>query len=461
MKREELLRRIPRVDALCRESCLEGFPQRARTQGVRQVLGDLRQKLLSGERSTIPTPGQLARQARRLLLARRASGLRPVLNCTGVVLHTNLGRAPLSRAAVKAVVGAAGYCNLEYDLDSGRRGSRQDHVEELLCQLTGAQAALVVNNNAAAVLLAVSALSAGREVVVSRGELVEIGGAFRIPEVLQQGGAILREVGTTNRTRLSDYARAMNAQTGLLLKVHPSNYRVVGFTEEVPLRQLCQLGHGHGLPVVADLGSGLLLPACPTLAEEPRVADAMAAGVDAAAFSGDKLLGGPQAGILVGRREAIQRMREHPLARAVRLDKLNLAALEATLRIYLEPGRAVRELPVARMLLLPPEEVKRRATWLQNRLSGQNVHLEIHPTAGRVGGGALPTRMLDSWAVVVEPTHGEAQELEALLRRGRVPVIGRLQQGQLWLDLRTVPQGQLELLAQLVEGALAKLDQPD
>ena len=422
MDREGLLRRIPRVDTLCRAAGLAGLSPQARTQGARLALEELRRGVLSGRVGELPGLEALARRARALVLAGRAPGLRPVLNCTGVVLHTNLGRAPLSRAAVQAAAGAAGYCTLEYDLANGRRGSRQEHVEGLLCRLTGAQAALAVNNNAAAVLLAASALAAGRQVVASRGELVEIGGSFRLPEVLRQGGAQLREVGATNRTRLEDYARAITPQTALLLKVHPSNYRVVGFTSQVPLEELCRLGHSRGLPVAADLGSGLLLPAGVGLPGEPRVAQAVAAGADVVAFSGDKLLGGPQAGLLVGRRELIQRMRAHPLARAVRLDKLNLAALEATLRLYLEPGRAQRELPVARMLTLPAGELEKRARWLLERLAGQqNARLWICRVASQAGGGALPGCQLPSWALAAQPLAAGPQRLEQLLRRGRVP----------------------------------------
>ncbi|HEX8206208.1 MAG TPA: L-seryl-tRNA(Sec) selenium transferase, partial [Solirubrobacteraceae bacterium] len=369
------------------------------------------------------------------LLDRAAERLQPslrrVLNATGVIVHTNLGRAPLAPAAREAVARVAeGYSDLELDLGTGARGSRQAHVEALLRELTGAEAAIAVNNCAAAVLLAVAAL--GREVVVSRGQLVEIGGAFRIPEVVEQAGATLVEVGTTNRTRLRDYVRASG---DVILRAHPSNFRVVGFVEEVSIEDLCQLG----LPVIDDVGSGVLADDVALLAEEPSVRRSVRAGAAVVCFSGDKLLGGPQAGLMVGTRDAIAACRRHPLARAVRIDKLSLAALHATLDLYREPGRAVREIPVLRMLLDDPRP---RAEALAAATGG-----EIVEATAKVGGGALPLLELPGPVVALDAA------LAAPLRTGEPPVVGRVQDGRLLLDPRTLADDEVDLVAAAVRSA--------
>src|SRR5829696_4753360 len=339
------LRDLPSVDELAR-----GVDDPLAVEAARLVVDEARAAIRAGA-----DPGDLRVRLAEELQSLRAARLRRVLNATGVVVHTNLGRAPLAKEALDEVLQTAGgYSNLEYDLESGARGSRQDHVAGILRRLTGADAALVVNNNAAAVLLALAALAEGREVLVSRGELIEIGDGFRIPDVLARSGAILREVGTTNRTRASDYARAIGPETALLLRVHQSNFRVVGFTEQPRVAELAAVARRHELPLVDDLGSGALLASNTVLlAEEPRAADSLAAGADLACFSGDKLLGGPQAGIVVGRAELVERLRRHPLQRALRADKLTLAALEGTLRLYLDPERAAREIPVLRKLAQP------------------------------------------------------------------------------------------------------------
>lgn len=386
-------------------------------------------------------------------VARRlAPRLRRVINATGVVLHTNLGRAVLSEAAREAVAGVAGvFSNLEMDLETGERGSRQTHVEDLLRRLTGAEAALVVNNNAAAVLLALSALAAGREVVVSRGELVEIGGSFRIPEVMAQGGARLVEVGTTNKTRLEDYRSALGPDTALLLKVHPSNYRLVGFTEEVPLADLAALGREAGIPVMFDAGSGALLDLGRWgIRGEPVIREAVAAGADLVAFSGDKLLGGPQAGILVGRSAWIARCRRHPLARALRAGKLPLAALEATLKHYEDEGTALREVPTLRMLTAAPADLAARAEDLAGLLreaGGAGVEVDLLPGASRAGGGALPEVDLPTTLVAVAPRHLSAGAAAAALRRQDPPVLVRVAADRLLLDPRTLLPGDERLLA--------------
>jgi L-seryl-tRNA(Ser) seleniumtransferase len=358
----------------------------------------------------------------------------PVINATGVILHTNLGRAPLSAATIRAMQAvASGYSSLEYDLELGQRGSRHEHVTELLRHLTGAEAALVVNNNAASVLLALAALAADREVVISRGQLVEIGGGFRIPDVLRQSGARLVEVGTTNRTYAEDYAQAIGEGTALLLRVHASNFRVTGFVHQPALGELVALGHGRGLLVVDDLGSGSLLATERYgLGHEPMVQESVADGVDLVCFSADKLLGGPQAGILVGSNETVARLRRHPLTRALRPDKATIAGLRATLRHYLR-GEAEREIPVLRMLACPAEELRRRT----DRILAAVPDTAAVASRATVGGGSLPGETLPSWAVAA-PAGGQPHRLAEKLRRLDRPIVGRIAEDRLLLDLRTV-----------------------
>jgi L-seryl-tRNA(Ser) seleniumtransferase len=388
------------------------------------------------------------------LVARASARLRPqlrrVLNATGVVVHTNLGRAPLSAPARAAVARAAeGYSNLELDLATGERGSRHDHVEALLVELTGAQAAIAVNNCAAAVLLAVAALGGGRETVVSRGQLIEIGGGFRIPEVLAQAGTRLVEVGTTNRTRLQDYAAAIGAGTGAILRAHPSNFRTLGFVEEVAIEGLCELD----VPVIDDIGSGVLADDLALLADEPAVRRSVRAGAALVAFSGDKLLGGPQAGVLVGTRAAIDLCRAHPLARAVRIDKLSLAALEATLALYRDPAAARAAIPVLAMLDADPAALAARAAALAEATGG-----EVVESTARVGGGALPLLELAGPAVAIDtdPTHpGGTDALAAALRAGEPALVGRIHGGRLLLDPRTLTDDEARLAAEVVRAARA------
>src|SRR5437868_7016183 len=373
-------------------------------------------------------PGDLVERVELELAAARGARLRRAINATGVIIHTNLGRAPLAREALERVgTVAGGYSNLEYDLREGGRGSRQDHVAPILRRLTGAEAALVVNNNAAAVLLALAALAEGREVLVSRGELIEIGDGFRIPDILARSGARLREVGTTNRTRAADYDRAVGSDTALLLRVHQSNFRVVGFTEQPTVSELAAVARRHGLPLVDDLGSGVLAH----LEGEPSARESLAAGADLVCFSGDKLLGGPQAGVVVGRAELVERLRRHPLQRALRADKLTLAALEGTLALYADPERAAREVPVLRMLREPADAVRARAERLAALVGG-----EVEETVGRVGGGALPLAELPSFACAVE------ERLADPLRANDPPVIGVVRGGRLLLDCRTLGEAE-------------------
>jgi L-seryl-tRNA(Ser) seleniumtransferase len=423
------LRDLPSVDELARNV---DDPQAV--DAARLVIERAREEIRAGV-----DPGDLGERLRLELEESRRPRLRRVLNATGVIVHTNLGRAPLSATAVERLRDtAAGYSNLEYDVDTGARGSRQEHVATILRRLTGAESALVVNNNAAAVLLALAALAEGREVVVSRGELLEIGDGFRIPDVLARSGARLVEVGTTNRTRAEDYERAIGPETALLLRVHQSNFRVVGFTELPSTAELAAVAARHGLPLVDDLGSGALLP----LHDEPQVRDALAAGADLVCFSGDKLLGGPQAGIVVGRAELAERLRRHPLQRALRADKLTLAALEGTLALYLEPERALREVPVLRMLAEPAEAIRARAERLAELTGGA-----VEETVARVGGGALPLAELPSFACAVD------ESLAAPLRQGEPPVVGVVRDGRLLLDCRTLADAQVAEVAEAVARA--------
>ena len=423
------LRDLPSVDELAR-----GVDDPLAVAAARVVLARAREEIRAGAE-----PGDLEARVQEELGAARTARLRRALNATGVIVHTNLGRAPLAEAALERVreVGR-GYSNLEYDLSAGTRGSRQDHVAGVLRRLTGAEAALVVNNNAAAVLLALAALAEGREVLVSRGELIEIGDGFRIPDVLARSGARLVEVGTTNRTRAADYDRAIGPETAVLLRVHQSNFRLVGFTELPSVGELAQLAQRHGLPLVDDLGSGALAQ----IEDEPSVRESLEAGADLVCFSGDKLLGGPQAGIVVGSAELVERLRRHPLQRAVRADKLTLAALEGTLALYLDPQLAAREVPVLRMAGEPAKAVRSRAERLAEAVGG-----ELEETVSRVGGGALPLAELPSFACAVE------EDLAGALRLGEPPVIGVVRDGRLLLDCRTLTDSEAEEVAALVAAA--------
>ncbi len=417
---------------------------------ARALLDEARAAIRRGIES--PDFEDLARLLAQRLRAAARPGLRPLINATGVIVHTNLGRAPLSdaaRAAVETV--SRGYSNLEYDLDAGHRGSRYGHAIPLLQDLTGAEDALIVNNNAGAVFLILRCLAAGREVLISRGQLVEIGGGFRIPDVMAESGATLREVGTTNRTHLYDYEHGLNENTGLILRVHPSNFRQTGFVAQPELEALATFAHARGLPLVDDLGSGTLLDTRSFgLAYEPRVQDSLAAGADLVTFSGDKLLGGPQAGIIVGRSEYIEALRHHPVARALRVGKMTLAALEATLSAY-RRGTATVEIPVWRMIAAPLETLRRRAERWVEWLQGQGIPATGEKSASTVGGGALPGDVLPTWAVVLRPRH--AARLASVLRGGDPPIVARVENDALWLDPRTVlPEEDEALLAGVTAG---------
>jgi L-seryl-tRNA(Ser) seleniumtransferase len=449
--KKDRLRRLPAVDAVLRspgaEALVSRHGTRTATAAVREALARIREEVLAGGEPEVSEVTVLASAAQAL----SGRGLRRVVTGTGVVLHTNLGRSVLSEAAIgAAVAAAASYSNLEYDLEAGRRGSRYDHAVPLLKQVTGAQDALAVNNCAGATLLALSAVVAGApegsgsEVIVSRGQLIEIGGGFRIPEVLALSGATLREVGTTNRTRPSDYERAINENTRAILWVHPSNFEIQGFTESVEVAQLSTLGP----PVVADVGSGAVLP----FGDEPRVGATVRDGADITTFSGDKLLGGPQAGIAVGSARWISAMRQHPLARALRADKLCLAALEATLTAYLE-GTAGDELPTLKMLRAPAIEIKEKAERLAEAIArvSSALAVDVAPSTARSGGGTLPTFEIPSYAVRLRSEDG-AEALAERLRMAETPVVGRVGEGWLWLDARTLLNGDEEAVLEAVRG---------
>ena len=467
---EQYLRELPAVDSLLREPPLEALrgslPRKiilaAAQETVERHRQRIRQHCSRGEpidRESLSAATLACEAAARAESMARPS-LRPVINATGIVLHTNLGRAPLAAAAVQALARTGGsYSNLEFNLESGRRGSRQAHVEELLCELSGAEAAVVVNNNAAAVFLTLNTFAAGKGVIVSRGELVEIGGSFRIPEVMSASGARLVEVGTTNKTYRRDYEAAITAETAALLKVHTSNYNILGFTASVSAAELAALGKARGILAIEDLGSGVFLDLTRYgLPAEPRGQDSIAAGMDLVTFSGDKLLGGPQAGIVVGRRELIDRLRRNQLARALRVDRLNLAALEATLRLYLDEEQAVAELPIWRALTARPEHLKERAQALARRLEAVfgPGRVELWAGSSRVGGGALPSADLPTYLTVLNPDHPGPEELAYRLRTGDPPVVLRLQHDRLLIDLRTVAPEEEALLAAAIEKAYGR-----
>ncbi len=464
---QALLRELPAVDRLLREPLLDDLatrlPRRVILQAVQETINLYRSSINEHKSDPLKldqlnlSPLSMAMEAASLAEKRAGSSLKPLINATGIVIHTNLGRAPLAGSAVEALSAvAANYNNLELSLDDGKRGSRQEHLEALLCELSGAEAAITLNNNAAAVFLALKALTDGREVVVSRGQLVEIGGSFRIPEIMAASGAHLVEVGTTNKTYLRDYENALTENSAAFLKVHSSNYHMVGFTAEVNVADLAALAHKHNLLVIEDLGSGVLLDLEKYgLPAEPRVQDSIAAGVDLVTFSGDKMLGGPQAGIIVGRKELVARIRTNQLARALRVDKFTISALEATLRLYLDEERAISEIPVWRMLTVDNEALRKRAQNIANRFEetfGADA-ISIMQGISKVGGGALPTAELPTFLVGIKLQEGSPEALVEKLRAGDPPVILRLQQDTLLFDPRTIFVEQEDSLIEAIRTA--------
>jgi L-seryl-tRNA(Ser) seleniumtransferase len=463
---QTLYRLLPGVDQLLEEPRVEvlsaGLARSLVVTAIRRVLDELRQEIRASEEGgPAPDVNREAILARVEALARSLAmpSLRRVVNGTGVIIHTNLGRSPLAEEARRAVelVGRH-YSNLEFDLAAGRRGSRYSHVEGLLCQLTGAEAGLVVNNNAAAVLVTLETLARGREVIISRGELVEIGGSFRIPDVMARSGAVMVEVGTTNKTHLRDYEQAIGERTAALLKVHQSNFHILGFTEEVPLPDLVRLAARSGLPVLEDLGSGSFIDfSVYGLRKEPTVQEAISAGAAVVTFSGDKLLGGPQAGVILGRKDFVDRIKANPLNRAVRIDKFTLAALEATLRLYLDEETALRRIPILGLIRETYQSLRSRASRLRQRLvlaaGEESVEIGLIDGASRIGGGALPFQELPTRLLALRPKAVSVNALEKFFLSRPVPIIGRIEEERLLLDVRTLDTEDTPILAK----ALAEL----
>jgi L-seryl-tRNA(Ser) seleniumtransferase len=465
---QDLLRAIPKVDEFLGWVADDNFgeavplsvtaPLAIVKQAVREVLAWRREAILLGDLTDSKDLGKdsLLSSFSQLLSEKMQPNFRTLINATGVVVHTNLGRSLLPDSAVQSIaeVGAH-YSNLEFDLRTGKRGSRYSLVEEILCDLTGAEAALVVNNNAAAVFLVLGTLAAGREVIVSRGQLVEIGGSFRIPDVMAKSGALLVEVGATNRTHLRDYEQAITAQTAMLLKVHTSNYRMIGFTSEVPLVEMASLARAHGLMSMEDLGSGCLVDLSPFgLCNEPTVGEVVSSGVDVVTFSGDKLLGGPQAGLVVGKKDIIAQIKKNPLNRALRIDKFTLAGLEATLRLYYDHQSAFEKIPTLAMLSAPIESIVKKARRLIRQIKealAEYCYVYSLNTCSKVGGGAMPEQDLPTQAVALKPFKITVNELEEGLRKQALPVIGRIENDQFILDMRTVSDKEVTLLAQCLK----------
>ena len=454
--RQMVLREIPKIDELLMDEQLiffmETTPRAVVVDAAREVIEEIRKDALAGTRTEVPKREAIVEEICRRITGKKKKNLKRLINGTGVVLHTNLGRARLCRGAVESVLSVAdSYSNLEYDVKKGARGSRHDHVEQIIRRITGAEAAMVVNNNAAATMLCLSAMAYGKEVIVSRGELVEIGGSFRIPEIMEQSGAHLKEVGTTNKTKPSDYERAWNPETtGALMKVHTSNYRILGFTQEVTLKEMAALGKKMGLPVIYDMGSGLMADLSRYGVDEPTVTDALKDGADVVLFSGDKLLGGPQGGIIIGKKEYVDRMKQHPLARAFRVDKMTIAAMEATFFEYLDMEDAVKNIPVLRMIAEERETLEKKAEALAKLLAsmapGADIHVE--DCYDQVGGGSAPTVRLKGAAVSIVLPGTTAEKLERLLRKAEVPVIARVAHDRTLLSVRTIEESEFACVAE-------------
>lgn len=456
--RQLLLRGLPKIDELLLDEQLVFFmkstPRSVVVDAAREIIDELRREILSGEREDSPEKDELIAEICDRITGKKKRNLRTLINATGVVLHTNLGRSNLCRAAVESVTAVAdSYSNLEYDLKKGARGLRHDHVEKIIAKITGAEAAMVVNNNAAATMLCLSAMAFGKEVITSRGELVEIGGSFRIPEIMEQSGAHLKEVGTTNKTKPSDYRNAYDPEkTGALMKVHTSNYRILGFTQEVTLKEMVDLGKEMNLPVIYDMGSGLMADLTRYGVDEPTVLDAVNDGADVVLFSGDKLLGGPQGGILIGKKEYIDRMKKHPLARAFRVDKMTLAAMEATFFEYLDMENAKKTIPVLQMITVSGEELQNKADRLIEAIKARTdaFTLGSEPCKDQVGGGSAPTVRLNGIAVSIASETVPAERLERLFRRAETPVIVRVAHDKVLLSVRTIKEEEIETAASAV-----------
>lgn len=442
----KLLRGIPKVDLFLKhkewDRLVSFYSETMAKDALRRMLDRLRFSIKEGSIDEIPSMEELIRETERVIIETMSPGLKRVINCTGIIIHTNLGRSLLPRSAIDGLIEAASsYINLEYDLTTGRRGDRYVHCTEILKRLTGAEAALVVNNNAAAVYLVLNSLAEGKEVVVSRGELIEIGGSFRIPDVMKKSGAILKEVGTTNRTYIEDYEKAIDENTGLLMKAHTSNYRIRGFAQDITTEELALLGKRYDLPSYYDAGSGLMVQLDSIgVDDEPCIVDEVNKGLDIVSFSGDKLLGGPQAGIIIGKSAYIERLKKNPMTRAFRIDKFTLAALERILLIYLEKGRALKDVPTLRMLYEKKETIARRARRMFKKLKAILPGLDVvaKEVFSEVGGGSLPDISIPSFGLSIRPAIMGVKGLERELRKQPVPIICRIERDRLIIDLRTV-----------------------
>ncbi len=460
-EKRELLSSLPKVDLLLEDERIIASGYKSRTmlvEAVRETLDRYRKNILDGKINEYKLQ-DIEDDIINATRAKEGFHLKGVVNATGTVLHTNLGRAVLAQEALDAVIGvASGYSNLEFNLERGERGSRYSHVESLLCKITGAEAAMVVNNNAAAVMLVLSTLARGKEAIVSRGQLVEIGGSFRVPDVMVESGASLHEVGTTNRTHLFDYENAINENTGVILRVHQSNYRIMGFTQEPDIEELIELGRRNNIPVIEDIGSGVFVDLSKFgLSPEPTVQSSVAKGMDVVTFSGDKMLGGPQAGIIVGKKSFIDAMKKNQLTRALRIDKLTLSALEATLKLYLDENRALKEIPGLRMLTTKPDELKKDAARLLRALRkrlGNRAEMAVEKSYSQVGGGSMPMEQLDTYVVTLTSSMYTPQAIEERLRLGEVPVVARINKDKLILDVRTLLPKDYRLLENALDKAL-------
>ena len=462
--KKNILRSIPAVDEVLNQPSIQElivvFSRKLVLTIIRDELENLRKKILAQE--AVSSLNQetnlkiLVEQIAQKAKSNNLLHLRKVINATGIIIHTNLGRAPLLRRAVENIGGVAeGYCNLEYELEKGERGSRYMHVEKILKELSGSESALVVNNNAAAVLVVLNTLAKGHETIVSRGELIEIGGSFRLPDIMRQSGCALKEVGTTNKTKLSDYEQAISQETRLFLTAHTSNYRILGFTEQVPLKDLVGLGRTFNIPVMKDLGSGNFVDLTPYgLEDEPTVMETISSGVDVVTFSGDKLLGGPQAGIILGKQRYLDAIKQNPLLRALRVDKFTLAALEVTLREYFDPEKAVKSIPVLEMLTATQEELKKKAKTLLRQITRkakEAYEMSVEEDSSQAGGGSLPLQTLPTWVVTLIPRSFSVAELDKRLRKHHPPIVARINQERLLIDVRTVFAHEMPIISEALE----------
>jgi L-seryl-tRNA(Ser) seleniumtransferase len=462
-EKQNLLSNLPSVDEILKSKqgmeWLSTYPRRYVLQAIRETIDLRRKEIIEGLLVDLSEEVMIA-AVENIIEKLSSYSLRPLINATGVVIHTNLGRSILSERALENIRRVSGsYSNLEYDIEEGKRGKRYSHIKRILREITGAEDALIVNNNAAAVMLCLSTLAKDREVIVSRGELVEIGGSFRMPQVMEASGAVLCEVGTTNKTHLYDYENAINEDTSLILKVHRSNYKITGFAEEVSMEDLVSLGIRHQIPVMFDLGSGCLIDLKPFgIYTEPVVKDIVKTGVDITTFSGDKLLGGPQGGVIVGKREYIEKIQKNPITRAMRIDKLTLSGFEATLMEYIDEEKAIENIPTLRMLLQKPEEISNRANKIAKKLTKEikNVHINVMADSSRTGGGSLPEVDLPTYVVSIKSDKVSVNEFEERLRKGNPPIIARIKEDSLIIDARTVRDGDLKGIMEGIRSALSE-----